>query len=145
MGRAMLSESLIQFSIAGWGCVSSLLFDLRPSCGRGSKIVGTSFQRSCARTAVFSAPDPAAGHCPPLSLLETPGHSQASLGQSLVGSLLLSPGFWCTPGLVCALRSLFPQSCVSSVIRSHWPPESNSLGVLNPFARSLGWETYCKS
>ena len=145
MGRAMLSESLIQFSIAGWGCVSSLLFDLRPSCGRGSKIVGTSFQRSCARTAVFSAPDPAAGHCPPLSLLETPGHSQASLGQSLVGSLLLSPGFWCTPGLVCALRSLFPQSCVSSVIRSHWPPESNSLGVLNPFARSLGRETYCKS
>ena len=27
-----------------------------------------------------------------MSLPETPGHSQASLGQSLVGSLLLSPG-----------------------------------------------------
>ena len=25
---------------------------------------------------------------------ETPGHSWASLGQSFVGSLLLSPGFW---------------------------------------------------
>ena len=109
MGRAMLSESLIQFSIAGWGCVSSLLFDLRPSCGRGSKIVGTSFQRSCARTAVFSAPDPAAGHCPPLSLLETPGHSQASLGQSLAGSLLLSPGSCFAKGFVSVLQeSVFP-------------------------------------
>ena len=30
-GRAMLSKSLIQFSIDGWGCVPSLLFDLRPN------------------------------------------------------------------------------------------------------------------
>ena len=42
--------------------------------------------------------------CWPTPLPETPGHSQASLGQSLVGSLplsplgslLLSPGSWCT-------------------------------------------------
>ena len=32
-GRAMLSKTLIQFSIDGWGCVSSLLFDLRPNYG----------------------------------------------------------------------------------------------------------------
>jgi len=38
-------------------------------------------------------------------LLQTPGHSQASLGQSLVGSLLLSPGSWCAQGSVCALVS----------------------------------------
>ena len=25
-------------------------------------------------------------------------------------------------------KSLFPQCCVSYVIKSHWPPESNSLG-----------------
>ena len=31
-------------------------------------------------------------HPPP----ETPGHSQASLDQSLMGSLLLFPGSWCT-------------------------------------------------
>ena len=30
------------------------------------------------------------------------GHAQASLGQSLVGSLLLYPGSWCTLGSVCA-------------------------------------------
>ena len=29
-------------------------------------------------------------------MTETPGHSQASLAQSLVGSLLLSPGSQCT-------------------------------------------------
>ena len=43
-------------------------------------------------------PNPAAGHCRPTPPPETPGHSQASLGQSLGGSLLLSPGSWCMPG-----------------------------------------------
>ena len=36
MGRAMLSKSLIQFSVDGWGCVPSLLFDLRPNYGGGN-------------------------------------------------------------------------------------------------------------
>ena len=51
------------------------------------KIMGTSFKRSHVRTAAFSAPNPAAGHHRPMPPLETPGHSRASLGQSLVGSL----------------------------------------------------------
>ena len=58
----------------------------------------TSFKRSDALTSTLSAPNPAAGHHQPTSLVETPGYSQASLGQSLVGSLLLSPGSWCTQG-----------------------------------------------
>ena len=33
----MLSKSLIQFSIDGQGCVSSLLFDLRPNHGGGNE------------------------------------------------------------------------------------------------------------
>ena len=45
---------------------------------------------------------------------ETPGHSPASLGQSLVGSLLLSPGSWCAQGSVCTLQESISQSCVSS-------------------------------
>ena len=49
----------------------------------------TSFKRSHARTATLSAPNPAPGHHHPTLPLETPGHSQASLGQSLVESLLL--------------------------------------------------------
>ena len=35
---------------------------------------------------------------------ETSGHLWASLGQSLVGSLLLSPGSWCAQVSVCALQ-----------------------------------------
>ena len=59
-------------------------------------IMVTSFKRFHAHTAALSASDPAAGHRQPSPLPETPGHAQASLAQSLVGSLLLSPGSWCT-------------------------------------------------
>ena len=38
----------------------------------------------------------------------SPGDSRASLGQSLVGSWLLSSGSWCTQGSVCALPECFP-------------------------------------
>ena len=49
---------------------------------------------------------------PPTPPPETPGHSRASLGQSLVGSLLLSPGSWCTQSSVCALQeSVSPVLC----------------------------------
>ena len=52
--------------------------------------------------------------CPqPTPPLETPGHSQASLDQSL-GSLLLFSGSWCAQGSVCALQESISQSCVSS-------------------------------
>ena len=61
-------------------------------------------------------------HSVPLTLqqaianLETPGHSQANLGQSLVGSLwaqfLLGPGVH--EVLFVPSKSLFPLSCVSS-------------------------------
>ena len=36
-GRAMLSKSLIQFSVEQWGCVPSLLFDLRSNYGGGNE------------------------------------------------------------------------------------------------------------
>ena len=36
MSGAMLSKSLIQLSVDGWGCVPSLLFDLRPNYGGGN-------------------------------------------------------------------------------------------------------------
>ena len=79
------------------------------------KIMVTSFKRSHASTATLSAPNPAAGHHLPMPPPETPGHSRASLGQSHVGSLLLSPGSWCTQGSVCAL----PES-VSPVLCKFW-------------------------
>ena len=67
------------------------------------KIMATSFKRRSV-----SVPSPAAGHYWPTPLPETPGHSWASLGQSLVGPLLLSPGSWCAQALVCALQ----ETCV---------------------------------
>ena len=72
--------------------------------------MGNSFKRSHAYTASLSAPDPSAGHHRP-----TPGHSWASLGQSLVGSLILSPGSWYTQNSVCAL-----QESVSPVLCKFW-------------------------
>ena len=45
MGGAMLSKSLIRFSVDGWGCVPSLLFDLRPNYGGGNEHNGDLLQK----------------------------------------------------------------------------------------------------
>jgi hypothetical protein len=89
------------------------------------KIVVTSFRRSHASTATLSAPSPAAGHHQPLPPPETRGHSWASLGQSIVGSLLLSPGSWCAQGSVCAL-----QESISPVLCKFWQPYGGVIGHL---------------
>ena len=74
------------------------------------KIMATSFKRSHAHTATLRAPSPAAGHRRPTPLLETPGHSRASLGgvSLLWGhcSLLLGPG--AHKVLFVASKTLFP-------------------------------------
>ena len=76
------------------------------------KIMETSFKRCHARTAALSAPNPAVGHHHPMPQLETPENSWARLGQPLVGSLLLSPGSWCSQGSACALQeSVSPVLC----------------------------------
>ena len=72
------------------------------------KIMVTSFKRSHARTAALSAPDPAAGHRQLTPPLETPGHSQESLAQSLVGSLLFLLGPGVHRFLFVPSQSLFP-------------------------------------
>ena len=70
-------------------------------------------ENSHAHTATLRAPSPAASHCWPTPPPETPGHSRVSLDQSLVGSLLLSPGSWCTRFCLCLQKSV-SQSCESS-------------------------------
>ena len=109
MGGAMLSKSLIQFSIDGWGCVPSPLFD--QTMVAVMKIMVTSFQRS---TASFSAPNLAAGHHRPTPPLETPGHSWQVWVSLLWGhcSFLLGPGAHTV--LFVPSKSLCPQPCVSS-------------------------------
>ena len=89
------------------------------------KIMATSFQSSHARSVTLSASDHAIGHHQPTPLPETLGHSQASLGLWGHCSFLLDPG--AHKVMFMLSKSLFPQSCVSSVIKSHWPPKSTSL------------------
>ena len=73
----------------------------------------TSLKRSHTCTATVHAPKPAAGHHQPTPLPETHRHPQASMGQSPVGSLFLSPGSWYTK-FCCALQESISQSSVSS-------------------------------
>ena len=111
----MLSNSLIQFSVDGWSCVPYLLFTWDQTMVELVKIMAISFKRFHARTATFSAPNPAACHRRPTPPPETPEHSQASLGQSLVWSLPLSPGSWCAQVSVCAF-----QESISPVLCKFW-------------------------
>ena len=97
------------------GLCSLPVIYLGPYYGGGNDDNGDLLQKVHAHTAVLSASNPAAGHHQPTPLPETPGPSRASLGQSLVGSLLLSPGSWCTQGSVCAL-----QESVSPVLYKFW-------------------------
>ena len=107
-GRAMLSKTLIQFSIDGWGCVPSLLFDLRPNYGEVMKIWQPPSK----------GPMHALLHSVPLTL------QQATANPCLCWRLLATPGkVWVSLlwghcsfflGLFVPSKSLFPQSCVSS-------------------------------
>ena len=105
MVGAMLSKSLIQFSVDGRGCVSSLLFDLKPNYGGGNEYNGchTHHPQPCSR---------------PLPTHTSTGDSWILSGKS--GSV--SCGGHCSfplgPGahkvLSVLSKSLFPQSCVRS-------------------------------
>ena len=86
-----------------------LFFDLRPNYDGGNEDNGYLLQKEA-----FGAPNPAAGHLHPMPLIETPGHSWASLGRLLWGHCsfllgLVAHKVWSVPS-----KSLFPQSCVSS-------------------------------
>ena len=109
---ARFSKSLIQFSVDVQGYVPSCFLTWGQTMVEVMKIMETSFKRSQAFTAALSPHDPATGHHWPMPLPETPGHSWACLGQSLVGSLPLSSGSWCAQGSVCALQESVSQSCV---------------------------------
>ena len=115
MGGAMLSKSLIQFSIGlGRAVFPPCCLTWVQTMVEVMKKMATSFRRSHTHRATLRIPDPAAGHGWPTPPRETPGHSQASLDQSLVGSLLLSPGFWSHSVLfLCPPRVCFPSTLSS--------------------------------
>ena len=129
MGGAILSKPLIQFSVDGRSCIPSLLFDLRPNYGGGNEDNGDFLQKvPCT-------------HCHTQCLLPCsrppPTHASARDSWTLLGNSgsvsyrITVSFFWVlvhTRFCLCPSKSLFPQSYGSSVIKSHWPPKSNSLG-----------------
>ena len=144
-GIRMLNKSLIQFSVNGWGCVPSLFLAWGQTMVGVMKVMMISFKTACVCIVVFSAFDLAAGHCQP-----TP--RQRLLHTHRQGWLSLLWGHWSfflAPSahriLFVPSKSLFPQYCGSSVIKSHWPPKSNPLGILSPFAECPSWEICCGS
>ena len=58
MGKAMLSKSLIQFSVDGRGCVPSLLFDLRPNYGGGNEDNSDLLQKAPCIHCFIECPQP---------------------------------------------------------------------------------------
>ena len=109
----MFSKSLMQFSVDGWSCVTSPLFTWGQTMVEVMKIMATSF-KGPMHAMLHSMPPTHIGHHRPIPPRETPGHLQASLGQSLVGLLFLSTESWRTRGSTCALQETISQSCVSS-------------------------------
>ena len=144
MGRAMLRESLIQFSVDGVGGVPSLWFGLRPNYGRGNGGNGNLLQKDLCPDCCIQCSQQ---HSRPLLTQASTTDSLDTHRQVWLSLLWDHRSFLLGPGMYKVLfvpsKSLFPQFCGSSIIKSHWPSKKNSLGVLSPFTRSLDWEIYC--
>ena len=111
----MLSKSLIQFSADGGDYVPSLLFDMSPKYGGGKEDNSNLLQKAPCRHYYTQCPQPAAGHVRSTSPPDTPGHTRASLGQSLVGLPLQVPSVLVhTSFCLCPLRVCFPSPFLSS-------------------------------
>ena len=100
----MLSKSLIQFMLMSGTVFSLYILACSQTMVGLITVIVNSFKRAYARNVVFSTPYTTAGHCQPMPLPGTSEHSQASLAESLVGTLPLSPGSWCAQSFVCALQ-----------------------------------------
>ena len=109
----MLSKSLIQFSVDGWGCVPSLLLDLRPNYGGGSgwRPPSKGPMHALLRSVPLTLQQATANPRLCQRLLDTHGQVWVSL---LCGpcSFLLGPAVHKV--LFVPSKSLVPQSCVSS-------------------------------
>ena len=108
MDGALLNKSLIQFSVDGWSCVPSLLFDLWPNYGRGDEDNGNLLQKVQLRHCCTQCPQPCSRPLP----------TQASAGD-----------FWTLTGksgsVSCGVAAPFswvlcPPRLYSPVLRKFW-------------------------
>ena len=113
-GGAMLSKSLIQFSVDGQGCVPSLLFDLRPNYGECNEDNGDLLQKIPCRHCYTQ--------CPPSCSWPPPTHASTGDSWTLTGKSgtvscgVTAPFSWVLVPKVLFVpsKSVSPQSCVSS-------------------------------
>ena len=92
---------------------------LRPNYAGSNEDNGHLLQNVPCRHCYSQCPQPSSRPPPTDSSTETPGHSWASLDQSLLGSLLLCPGSWWAQSSVCALQeSVSPVLCKLWCIRN---------------------------
>ena len=136
---AIFSKSLIQFTLDGCGCIQALVFELRPNYGRGNESNWDLLQKDLSKHSCIQCPSP---WCFPFLDHVSTGHSwtlTSNTGSVSCGNTALTLGSWWTQALFVPSNSLL-QSCGSSIIKSSWPPMSNSLWVLSTFARSPGWK-----
>ena len=109
VGRAMLSKSLIQFSL-----FPSLLFDLRPNYGGGNEDNGNLLQKVSSTHCCTQCPQPCSR---PLLTPTSARHSWTLTAKS--GSVsygITAPFSWVLvhTRFCCALQESVSQSCVSS-------------------------------
>ena len=136
---AMLSESLIQFPVDGWGCVLSLLFGLRRNHG----MVVNLLQKDLCQHCCSQRPDPATGHFDPCLHQEdswtlTGKSGSVSCGDTAPFSWLLVHTRFC----LCPPRVCFPvlwKFCNQIPLAS----KVKFLGVSQSFARSPSREICC--
>ena len=109
MGGAMLSKSLIQFSVDGGCWVSSWLFDLRPNSGGGNEDNGDLLQKIPCRQCCTQ--------CPQLCNRPPPTHTSAGDSWTLMGKSksvscwVTAPFSWvlvCISFCLCPPRVSFP-------------------------------------
>ena len=111
MGKAKLSKSLIQFSVDGWDCVPSLLFDLKPNYGGGNEGSGDLLQKVLCRHSLHIVP--------PTLQPATVTHASARDSWALTSKLgsvfsgVTAPFFWVlvsTRFCLCPPRICFPST-----------------------------------
>ena len=112
MCGAMLSKSLIQFSVDGWGCIPSLFFDLRPNYGGGNEDNCNLFQKVPCTHSYTQCPQPC---CWPSLTLPCARDSWTRTGKcgsiSCGFTALLSWDLVNTRFCLCPPRVCFPVLC----------------------------------
>ena len=105
MGRATLSNSLVQVSVNGWGMCPPCCPTWDQTMVEVMRIMVASFRRAAVQCTHSCPQCPWPCSWPPPAHVSA-GGSWTPTGKSgsLVGSSLHSPGLWCARGFVCALQ-----------------------------------------